>query len=530
LVAELRDLATFIHARETLDGEAEAKAKVTTSLINSFIAKLGRMKNFTSQSGLLLLQALQSTTLGADQQAQIRAAVDTRLLGEATGVHGRPAMYHVPQKLTQHITNYFTQAEWAILKGERTSVQGRMQVVVDRFVSTGLHYPHEQTIKWAIAVVALAIAEANGGIYPTYGSIFGMVQDLKHMIDSARRPWHWSYIIQYPEHPRDLPVEIFAAAYGDSAPVAQTWDRLATTAEHHVPLRKSSALLKADGKQPAASGNVQPMAFFDQLQMLFQNMCNSQVPLTLAGQQTPKKRPLALQDGPVSDGALIGLEPAGKKFAGISGPRRSQSSVESPGGSSQSSGGAAFADPRTQSAPQLALAGTTHEETSHGWPVLHLHQTSPSHVAVPAVPPVLQLHQTSPSHAAVPAGAEQAVPPATTAEEYEKAAFNKLGERPSKRKAAMKKPAAAPAEAAEAKVAKKKPSTADRDDDVAEAVVIPTWSTDHSKKPRRNFQSKAYHATEKKAEELGYTDSQTKLAAQVAYKRAGAAYDKKVGA
>ncbi len=98
-----------------------------------------------------------------------------------------------------------TDDDWDALIGQRTSVQGRMQVLVARFVSIGLYHPHEQTLKWAVAAIASAVGVAHGGAFAPFATVFGMVRDFKNMMDGAKRPWSFSYIVRYPEQ---IPIPI----------------------------------------------------------------------------------------------------------------------------------------------------------------------------------------------------------------------------------------------------------------------------------------------------------------------------------
>ena len=294
LCCEMKDLVALIAVREGMPGDVDAKRAVIKNLIDSFCAKIGCVKIFNAVDALKLLKTLEECSATVGTRIPIQEAVDARLASGAA-ISKQNVTHHHPQKLTSQLTNYFTEQDVTILKGERTSLSGRMQVVLDRFSRIGLQWPHEQTIKYAVAAVALAMAEQSGS-YPTYNAVFHMVNDFKVSIDSTRRPWDFGHIVEYPEFPAGLPQDIFKHAYDASnPPISFTWDRFVATAEHHVPLRKNSALLKKDaGVQPCTTQAMSsdPTSgfgmFISQLQAFMQKL----YPLQMAG----RKPRMALRD------------------------------------------------------------------------------------------------------------------------------------------------------------------------------------------------------------------------------------------
>jgi hypothetical protein len=119
---------------------------------------------------------------------------------------------HQPQRLTSSIVNNLTQSDWNKLKDPRQTLAGKMQVLIDRYLRLGIRYPDEQSVRGAVALVALVIAELSLG-FPTYPAIFAMVKDFKAMCDSQHRPYPHGHLVAHPEHPSCLPLEMQQFAY-----------------------------------------------------------------------------------------------------------------------------------------------------------------------------------------------------------------------------------------------------------------------------------------------------------------------------
>ena len=237
LEAELKDLDKFLQARRGDDSDV-----IAGSMATAFCHKIACTRQFTASTALAMCNALNATQLPEIACGKIQAAIDARLNNSGS----KPQDRHTPQKLTA-INNYLTNSDWQTLQSPTTSLSGKIAVLVHRFQRLNLRYPHEQTVKWAVALLAL---HAVPGSYPTYASVHGMVQDFKAQIEMTRRgpALHSSHIVVYPDDPHSLPKDFFDVSYSDGEPVAMDIERLAVTAENHVPLRSTSKLL---GKEKA---------------------------------------------------------------------------------------------------------------------------------------------------------------------------------------------------------------------------------------------------------------------------------------
>ena len=516
LCSELKDLAAFVVARGGMPGDEAAKAAVSKNMVDSFVQRISCVKVFNSTVGLQLCKTLADCELSIELRTAIQAAIDARVGGTVASIqHGRHGTMHYPQKLTSQICNYFTEADQSILRGERSSVASRMQVIIDRFRRIGLHSPHEQTVKWAVAAVALAMAE-NFGTYPTYTSVFAMVHDFKATIESTKTNWPFGHMVDFPMTATELPADVFKHAYDEAdPPVPFVWDRLPATAEHHVPLRKSSKLLQKDASSSSAGPHLaqpagqSPVVTWDMLRdlvagrfpqsagggVVHQHVRQARM-LCDGGQESPRT-PVTPRHSP---GALDEFHPQGKRFGAL-----------------------ALAD--RDRGPDVG-SDLAHREQD---------EPQPRPAALRAAPAA-----TTAASAATPKAIGLEPPPAMTAEDYEARALAALVDRKekkakakkaeAKKAGAKKRPAAAEESSADeppaAPAAKKRPAAAvEPPSALDEAVIIFECTAEDKKHARRNFQSKAYHATATNAAKLGYTDADVRSCAQQAHKHAGEIYD-----
>jgi len=385
------------------------------------------------------------------------------------------------------------------------STHGKIGTITHRFAKLGLRYPDEQSIRWAVAVIALAVSESTG-LYPEYSVVYRTVQDFKKAMDVARTPYDHGHLLKYPASPHSLNTDMFNAAYSDDdLPITKNIEKLANTAEHHVPLRSSSALLKREqGRGNGSSSSADAVCgaggvTWDQLRMF---MHGGQPPVRLT--MTPPTRrqsSVCSVDSPpamISDGAL--------------------------GGVSEPSTSLALCPPTGRRfLPSTTVGGL---DAGHVW-------TPVGPPVDAALPPPLADVETSTSPLPVAATKVDAGhKPGLSAELYEEAALKALLARDDAKKAAKavkksegKSTAAKPVGKGKAAaktpsvtapaVAMKRPAAA-----LIEDVV--KWDTDSPS--RRAFVSKMYHRVKKLAEGKSLPDPD--VVAQAAHKKAGGLWDK----
>ncbi len=516
LAKELSDMSDFLTARSRLPGDDETKERVSNNMVLNFNKKVYGLKSFGPPDALALCNALQSTSLSQAHRESVQAAIDSRLDGTASAMASAKAPAHTPQKLTSQITNFLTEADWEKLHSDRTSLAGKIQVLVDRLQRLGLRYAHEQTVKWAVAILVVLMWQASGS-FPEYSAILGMVHDFKATMDACRKPFPHGHLLAYPSHPKDLPEAFYAHAYdkGDQ-PVSVEIERLANTAESHIPLRSSSSLLRSKDGVTTTRNNGGAVTW-DQLRALMGGagpnitMLQSRRSL-LASQQGPL---LGLPSGSASSHASESPEAA-------QGAMRIQDGFESmavsPAGSPPQS------DPLTRSfQPRLRLplpppAPEPTTSGSLGGVSKHAGDAGSSVGGAGGAGGNLT-DKAGGSSAGKADAADDSLVGAIDAEAYEEAALKALEKRAGKRKidrsdGVLKRPAA---EATSSGLMKKP----------ASANIAIEWLDGDADKPRGHFTSKWYHKARNAALAEGKTRAEAALIARAASKEAGEMYNLK---
>ena len=551
LVKEMADAAQLLEVRLRLPGSAEQNDKVSNDIVKSICQKIAGMKRMDSPSALKLFQTLSDVKMPQQLVLQVQNAIDSRLASSSVDAcaSGVAASSSVSQKLLGNIVHYFTKKDWETLHGKK-SLQSMQQVVMDRLLACGISHPHEQTVKWAVAVILHAQFD-NGGAFPTYKSIHAMVEDYKEQHGASRKPSGLHKIAVYPELPSELPQEHWDAAYSvDDPPITVSLARLNNLANNHNPLRKNSALLKKESQSPSAAPNPELWdglrAFLDEQRMTAQNRVPA---LEYYGQQrrTPDER----QQGSPTQGDWQSRANSFELCDDHSGQRRANAALR------DAMGASSVASPR-----RFGLVLGDHAERAsivessgrgHGTADQLQDGVAATAVGVGAIVAVARAGDIGIGGELILRGTSA---DALSAEAYEKQAFDALNARNSKRKLAvlaLKKPAAAGADAADDDDDEEDDGSEDAEDDEEEVVKgsakkpagsvkaappmkkpagckvwkdLPKviWTAADKKKSRGAYTSYYYDSTKRKAIQAG-RPSPTDLA-KAAYAEARALWDK----
>ena len=123
-------------------------------------------------------------------------------------------------------------------------------MLAEYMVSIDINHPQEQTLKYWLAML---VRLHFGDRFPSYQSIFEMLLDLKHAIESSRKKPRFPPLSRYPNTPRELPQHVFNEFFKDEPPTSITIDRFTQTANHHIPLRKNSKLLTKSNRAQSSA-------------------------------------------------------------------------------------------------------------------------------------------------------------------------------------------------------------------------------------------------------------------------------------
>lgn len=488
-----------------MPGDPVLKSTVQTNMVAAFCNKLENAKHFNLSSSVSLCETLSASSLDAIVKTTIQSAIDDRLTKPMADMLS-PTAARVPQRLANQVTSYLTGQDWATIGDANTSIQGKLSVVIARYRRIGLMWPAEQTVKWAVAAVVAHMPEN-----PSPHSIHNIVLDFKSTMESGRPPWPYSHIVKYPDAPSELPADVFEHAYSAAdPPITVVVDRLSRIADQ-VPLRKSSAMLRAPA-QPT-SDQLSGLTW-DNLRMLMSGVMPQvpNMPITLL----PPIGRIRVGGGrlPLVDHADDSPDMMARHHhPGEAHLHQPQPLLALTAGAFPPAVPAAHQNQPMQFAPRQAMGPSSHLTMSYA---LGVGGTSvPAAAAAPAIAEL-------PPHAAVAnrtvgsTGGAVVVDPALrrTSADIEAAAFKAMSRRITGKR------------------------SADVDDDQPPSMKKPAMAPDNAKfewklvfaaidleKPRRNFVSNMYHAVRKTAEQAGLDAAAAKAAAQAASKEAGRVWD-----
>ena len=244
LVSEMKDMAELVALRG--DNGSARDERIVGDMIASYTAKFETMRHFMNSTALQLMKTLKATRFSAAHAAFIETAIYARLNAEQhVASDSRTRVFDAPKHQTMlgQNVNYLVQSDWDKLDNPRTSLQDMVHVVVGALHRVGLQVGCEQTVKWAIALVLHCHTDNNGG-FPTYSSIFLLVQEFTSTMESCRKPGYPHRVYVYPELPTDLDERHYNYAYPEgNPPIARCMPKLASYAMNHVPLRKNAKVL-----------------------------------------------------------------------------------------------------------------------------------------------------------------------------------------------------------------------------------------------------------------------------------------------
>ena len=498
LIAEVADMAKYLTTRKTMSGDVTA---LEANMVAAFCKKLAAVRQLDMANVVPLVEAVSTSNLSDATKNTIQDAIDTRFaaaLAQTPSAQPGTAA-HTPQKLGPMLTNYLTAADWLVLKDPKKSLQAKSQVLTDRLSKLGVRYAAEVTVRWCVALLVCMMYESTN-IFPSYTSIHDMVHDFKASIDSSRvcSSWSFGHIVVYPDLPSDLPADIYANAYtDDDKPVIAHVSRLDVTAAQHIPLRKTSNLLRGQAHQHGGGGaSSQAGAGYvswDHLQRLLSGAAAGSGSPMFAGRGTSRR---ALSDGIGDDSpSPMGLAPKQARVA------TTQAHMHPAGA------GAMLALPPPPSAQQLHDEQYARAEQPHNAvPVLGLPDLSGFGAKQPSGAVVLD-----PQLALATASSVGGAPLSTrrTSAEIEEAAYAAIQQRGAKRackRAAAKKtkadsvkkrPASATAGSHDGALMKRPAAAIPKGrDDGLSALIANTvvWDDDlDSEMSRKNYTSKMYH-------------------------------------
>ena len=222
---EVSEVSSLMVARAPPPGSWEAAVesynRLQSSLVASLCNKIAGILVLSAGGALELMQSVVEATLPETAKGDIQAALDSKLNASsqssaprAFGGHRRPQQLLFP-------ANYLTAQDWDELMAPDAGLFRLTMIVVQRYKRLGVKSLHEQTVKWAVAMLVCLWTDRAGKL-PSYSQIFELVKDFKKAWETGLSDISHvglQTLYEFPEHTADLPDGFVEKAYGSDEPI-----------------------------------------------------------------------------------------------------------------------------------------------------------------------------------------------------------------------------------------------------------------------------------------------------------------------
>lgn len=216
----VRDMLDFVVRFRESPGMGEDRAKKMEEKLLQQLKALPAAMRF--QEATRAMEEVAAAKVPELFKQQIVQCLEEKLLdaaGAAEEATGKELKGN--QKMQQHrfFYNFLLQDDWEAIMNPRASGRTKQRVLANRMQLLGLVYPREAVFKQATAILLLGSHDgAPEHLNVNFVSALNMLQDLKDLCRSAFDKSAFSGLKDYPENARQLPKELFRAAYADRAP------------------------------------------------------------------------------------------------------------------------------------------------------------------------------------------------------------------------------------------------------------------------------------------------------------------------
>jgi hypothetical protein len=254
---EMHDATALLASRQAVCRDDARGATLQKRLISSIAAKIGHMLVLIPSDAKLLLDATAACGFDEGGCAVVVASIDSKLQGQlettpVTAVSNKNQMFTRP---CNWATDEFVQS----MKG-RANIDVKLVVAAEYLANTcGCTHPHEQTYRHWLTLVLLC----HYDVWPLYKTVYGHLQYMKDCVATCRKQWSLPRLATYPQMPHELPPHIYQHIFQHGDPIVLKLDRFDVMANHHVPLRKNSLLIRNEEKGHARGSKTeieQPLA------------------------------------------------------------------------------------------------------------------------------------------------------------------------------------------------------------------------------------------------------------------------------
>lgn len=229
--------------------ERRGENPVVKGLVVSIATKIGCALNWDTGSAVALETAIAEASLSEELSSVLQDAGDKRTTAssDASKKPNKRSSGAPPRDQTlKACYNYFTLMDYAILDDPKTSEAKRDSIFAERLQRLGIRRASEDgLIKWSM-VLLIDIEFKLTGRYPSYWQIYHRVRSLVKQLQKLP-PYEGPFLDSYPGSPHELPADVFNLAYDAADQPIQRYIRNFDALGEHVPLRKSSKLLRKEG-------------------------------------------------------------------------------------------------------------------------------------------------------------------------------------------------------------------------------------------------------------------------------------------
>ena len=221
------------------------ESTLEAKLANSILSKLTNLPGITVADSATLFGDISESKLSQQASEMLSDAVEEKLSSSTDKLQEADTKSKGTQSCRYPLP--FIIPEFLLMLFDpKKAFTTKLGDLADYMVGTvGLSNPDEQTYKWWYACAVAAHFKCVNSL-PPYWHLFENLDFLKGLVNSQRRRVTFPFMPEYPKSPHQLPDGTYSQMYGELIFAAAEIENLTVIAGHHIPLRRTSHLLKQD--------------------------------------------------------------------------------------------------------------------------------------------------------------------------------------------------------------------------------------------------------------------------------------------
>jgi hypothetical protein len=244
--------------------------------------KVAGLPHVSVTMAVSIISALKACPFGDADRKLVTAALEARLSKPSSPVTA--TVNTSKGQVLLAITEYLTAKDWAVIDNPVSTSNDVSLCVIARLHKLGMSRIHEQTARYVVALLACKSAERSRQ-FPSYVDIHNNLLKFKQDFYNTEAALA-ERLDQYPTSPRLLPTALYDQAYDDiDPPISVVVPRLHVVAQHHIPMRSSSKLLRgSSGSALGASRDDAPLTLGALRELMSDARNQKALPITLLGE------------------------------------------------------------------------------------------------------------------------------------------------------------------------------------------------------------------------------------------------------